>query len=383
MKGLLEAVVRINLEHPKKVLGVFAALFLVAMIGLSWLRVDFNFLHEFKADNEWRQQTEKINDVMGGLLSVVYVFDTAEADGIRNPELLKHIELLQGLAESFPVVEDSLSIVDIVKELNQAFHGGAPEAYKLPETREALAQLLLVYELSGGEEMNDLLNLDKSKTALQIRLQLVGASKVRDFLHAMEAATGDQSVVGVKTEISGIGLLWVRMADYITSTQIKGYLAVFTLIAMVMALVFGSVKVALLGMVPNLFPIALALGGMGWAGWHLDYFRLMLATIAIGIAVDDTIHMLAQLRREFAETGNYAESVRRALLAVGPAITGTTVILTAAFLSYLLSSMAVLASFGVLLAGTIIVALITDLFLLPVLVIVLKPFGPERSEVAS
>ena len=383
MHGLLEGVIHTNLQHPKKVLGVFALLLVVAAIGLSWLRVDFNFLEEFKPDNEWRQKTEKINDVMGGLLSVVYLFDTNQADGIRNPELLKHIEKLQGIAEASPVVQDSLSIVDIVKELNQAFHGGDEAHYRLPETREAMAQLLLVYELSGGEEMNDLLNLDKSKTVLQIRLQLVGASRVREFLNEMEATIGDASVEGVKTEISGIGLLWVRMADYITSTQLKGYLAVLTAIAIAMALVFGSLKIALLGMVPNLFPIVLALGGMGWAGWNLDYFRLMLATIAIGIAVDDTIHVMAQLRRDFAHTGNYAEAVRRTLHAVGPAITGTTVILTAAFLSYLMSSMAVLASFGVLLAGTIIVALIADLFLLPVLVLMFKPFGPEQSQQAG
>ncbi|MDX1497734.1 MAG: MMPL family transporter, partial [Salinisphaeraceae bacterium] len=97
MRGLLEAVIRINLRHPRKVLAIFAVLLAVAAIGLAWLRVDFNFLHEFKASNEWRQHTEKINNEMGGLLSVVYLFDTGEADGIRNPELLRHIEKLQGI----------------------------------------------------------------------------------------------------------------------------------------------------------------------------------------------------------------------------------------------------------------------------------------------
>ena len=157
----------------------------------------------------------------------------------------------------------------------------------------------------------------------------------------------------------------------------RGYTVVFVLIGIVMMLAFGSVRVGLLGMVPNLMPIVLTLGLMGWLDWKLDYFRLLLATIAIGIAVDDTIHMLARLRTAFAETGRYREAVTVAIRSVGPALLATTAILTVAFLSYLLSSMAILASFGVLLAFTMVTALIADLVLLPALVLVLKPFGPE------
>lgn len=378
MQSIMQWIADLNINHSKFVFAVCLGTAIIAVIGVTRLHIDFNFLEEFKPSNEWRQDTEVINDKMGGLLSVIYVFNTGVDDGIRNPELLKAIESAQSVAESHEVVMDSLSIVDIVKELNQALNADNPDFYRLPDDRETLAQLLLLYEISGGEEMNDVLDINKSGTALQIRLKLVSAEKVRPFLTAMDKHLTANPVDGVTVEVSGVGRLWVQMADYISATQIKGYSVVFVLILIVMSQAFGSIRIGLLGMIPNLFPILIVLGLMGWLNWHLDYVRLLLATIAIGIAVDDTIHTLAQLRTEFARHGKYREAISSALKAVGPAIVSTTAILTVAFLTYLLSSMATMASFGILLSFTMVAALLADLFLLPVLVLWLKPFGPER-----
>lgn len=378
LQHFIEWTIAINLRYPRTLLVGFLIVLLGTGAGLARLQVDFNFLEEFKPTQEWRRHTEQINELMGGLLSVIYLFETDTADGIKNPALLREIEALQAAADREDVVQDSLSLVDIVKELNQAFHGDDPAWHRIPEDQQTLAQLLLVYEMSGGKEMDEVLNLDRSSTALQVRLKLVAASEVRRFMAAMDAHLRQHPPQHARIEVSGIGLLWVRLADYITKTQIEGYAVVFGLITLVMMLAFGSVKVGLIGMIPNAFPIALTLGLMGWLAWPLDYLRLLLATIAIGIAVDDTIHMLARLRTEFAACGDYRTAVARALRGVGPPITMTTVILTAAFSSYLISSMAVLASFGALLAVTMIAALIADLFLLPALVLWLRPFGPER-----
>lgn len=378
MAAAMQWVANINIQYSKIVFAICLAIAVVAAIGLTRLHIDFNFLEEFKSDNRWRQDTEVINDKMGGLLSVIYLYDSGVDDGIRNPAMLKAIEAAQKIAEEHDVVVDSLSIADIIKELNQALHGDDPAWYRLPDDKETLAQLLLLYEISGGQEMNDVLDINKSATVLQVRLKMVSAESLRPFLNAMNEHIAANPVPGITVEVSGVGRLWVQMADYISSTQIKGYSVVFTLIFVVMVLAFGSWRVGLLGMVPNLFPILLVLGLMGWIGWHLDYVRLMLATIAIGIAVDDTIHTLAQLKTEFAARGKYREAITAALQAVGPALVSTTVILTVAFLTYLMSSMATMSSFGVLLAFTMIAALLADLFLLPVLVLWLKPFGAER-----
>ena len=172
-------------------------------------------------------------------------------------------------------------------------------------------------------------------------------------------------------------IVWVQLADYIADSQLQGYSLAFVMIALIIALVFRSLKVAALAMVPNVLPVVLTLGVMGWFDIHLDYYRLLLATIAIGIAVDDTIHVLTRFRAEFRSLGNYDAAMAATLRGVGQALIISSSILVMAFLVFLISDTTVFASFGVLLAATILSALVADLYLLPVLLTVFKPFGPE------
>jgi len=133
-------------------------------------------------------------------------------------------------------------------------------------------------------------------------------------------------------------------------------------------------------MIPSLFPVVLILGAMGAIGMHLDYLRMLLATVAIGIAVDDTVHMTSRIRKEFIRCRNYEQAISIGLLSVGRPVMITSIILSLSFLVYLASDMAVLASFGILLSVTVVTALLADLFLLPALILVFKPFGAEREQ---
>lgn len=130
-------------------------------------------------------------------------------------------------------------------------------------------------------------------------------------------------------------------------------------------------------MIPNLAPILLTMGYMGFAGINLDYIRMMIATIAIGIAVDDTVHLVSRMRQEFFRCGSYQLALRRAIGGVGHALVITTIILVVSFSTHFASDMATMASFGSLLISAICMALLADLFLLPVLLIKFKAFGPE------
>jgi uncharacterized protein len=367
----------VALKHPKRVLAAAIAATAVACAGLSMLSVDFNFADELKPSVKWRADTDKIEKIMGGVLSVVYVFDTGKTDGITDPEVIRNIESLQTFAEQQDIVADTTSIVDYLKELNQAFHGGDIAYHVIPKQRDALAQLLLVYELSGGKEMNDIRNIDRSKTVLELRINLVSAAKIRALIDKLDQHAAANPVPGAKVELSGIGLLWVKIADYIASSQINGATASFFMILIFIAISFGSIRLALWAMIPNVLPFIFVLGFMGAMGWHLDYFRMMLASVTMGISVDDTIHFLARLRVVFSEKGNYKEALRETMHEVGIPLTVTSFALIAAFSSYLLSDTLILASFGVLLCGSVLVAWIIELLLTPTLMLLFKPFGPE------
>ena len=178
--------------------------------------------------------------------------------------------------------------------------------------------------------------------------------------------------------MTGIGALWVKMMAYIVSSQIRGFLLAFGAIAVVLVLVFRSPRIGLIAMVPNLSPVLLTLGAMGWLGIVLDYSKVGIAAVAMGIAVDDTIHLVSRYRHEFARRGDYMEALVVSLQDVGLALVITSVTLVCGFLVLTLSILDVTAMQGILLATTVVVALIADFLLMPALILTFQPFGPER-----
>ena len=145
-----------------------------------------------------------------------------------------------------------------------------------------------------------------------------------------------------------------------------------------MCFILRSIKIGFFSMIPNLSAVFLTVGVMGWIDMPLDYVRLLIATVAIGISVDDTIHHVTRYIREFRMSGDYEKALYASMNDVGRALFITSTVLVCGFLVFLLSAMDSQASFGVLLAITITVALIADFLLMPSLVMTFKPFGPER-----
>jgi len=133
-------------------------------------------------------------------------------------------------------------------------------------------------------------------------------------------------------------------------------------------------------MIPNLSPVMATLGIMGWAGISLDYVKLLIGCVAIGIAVDDTIHLVTRFHHQFLKCRDYKKALYNSMKDVGRALFITSVVLVIGFLVFVISVMQTLAIFGILVAMTIGVALIADFFLMPALVLALKPFGPEAKQ---
>ena len=375
---LLNRVAALNLKRPFAIMAVFGIILTVSVIGIGKLHVGFNFLDEFKPHTRFWQDTDYIQNVMGGMLNVVLIYDSGKADGIKSNDMLAHLEGLQAYAGRSTIVEKSYSVVDILKDINQSFHGDDPAYYRLPKSDELIAQYLLLYEISGGEELSDFVSGDYGRTTLELRVDITDSRHIEALIDDLECYIAAHPVSNAEIRITGMGILWVRVANYIAESQMLGYGLAFGIIALVLCLAFRSVKVGLLVMIPNLFPAVLVLGFMGLNGMQLDYFKLMLATVAIGIAVDDTVHMSTRIRKEFHRCGDYEEAIRASLLTTGRALVITTIILSLSFLVYTVSDMAILADFGILLSATMVSALVADLFLLPCLVLVLKPFGREK-----
>jgi len=378
IKSILDAVASVNIAHTHRLLGAFVVFLAFCSFGATRIEVDSNYLKDFWPSSEFYQSTVKVDTEMGGTMNIVYLFDAGEDDGIKEPAVLREIDRLQQLAnEEDWLVTKTYSIVDIVKDLNQSFHGDDPAYYVIPETREEVAQYLLLYESSGGEEAEEYVTSDYRRANLELRLKMDRTANMQRLIAGLDEATSNPPFEETEVSLTGIGALWLVLMGYIVSSQIQGLAIAFTVITLFMVLLFRSFKIGLISMVPNLAPVLLALGAMGWTGISLDYNKATIAAIALGISVDDTIHLMSRFHHEFGIHRNYQKAMREALSDVGRALVITSVALVLGFLAMSFSELRSQAFYGLLLASALVTALIADFFFMPALVLRFKPFGPE------
>ncbi|MFZ5565052.1 MAG: efflux RND transporter permease subunit, partial [Thermodesulfobacteriota bacterium] len=373
------ALARFDARHPWKITIGWTAFFILVSSGMTFLTVDSNFLTEFSEKLPVRKATEYVDRVMVGAGGFSYLFDSGEPDGISDPEFLKRVERIQNrVNEETALVMKTMSIVDLIKDINQAFHNEDPAYYVLPENRDLIAQYLLLYEMAGGEEIGNYIAGDWQRVNLQVHCKLQPSSVYKKVTENVAQFIESHYKPSERPVLTGSGFLWIKLVDYIVDSQIMGFSVAFLVIAVMMCVVMGSIRIGLLAMVPNLAPVLVTLGIMGWAHIPLDYVKLLVASIAIGIAVDDTIHFILRYRLEFWRDRNYHRALEASLNDVGRSIFITTIALLAGFAVNLLSVMDSIVEFGFLTLITLSVAALADYFLTPALIMITRAFGPEQ-----
>jgi hypothetical protein len=365
-------------RRRRETLIASAGVFVFSAFGMSLVVVDANWLNDFSDSIPLKADTLLIDEKMGGLTNLILLFDGGEPGSIMEPAVMEEIDRVQTWANTQDLVRKSYAITDIIKDLNQTFHADDPEFYTIPDSRELIAQYLILYESAGGDEAEEYVSSDYQRARLELRLRLDMTSETALLSAGIDEEIARNPLVVSTLELTGIGALWLKLVDYIVLSQVQGFAIAFSVIAVLMCLLLGSVKTGLISMIPNLIPVCLTLGVMGWLNIPLDYSKVSIAAVAMGIAVDDTIHLVLRFRHEFNLCGRYAEAFRSALLDVGRALIITSIALVAGFQVLLLSVLDSQATQGMLLSTTIVTALVADFLLMPALILTFKPFGPER-----
>ena len=262
-------------------------------------------------------------------------------------------------------VGKTASIVDIVKEINRALNENRIEEYKVPQNRELIAQELLLFENSGSDDLEDFTDSQFSQSRVTIKAPWLDAIMYGGFADMVEKRYTETLGDDAKVTVTGMVALLGRTISAAIFSAALSYSIAGVVITFMMILLIGRVKTGILSMIPNLLPIILAIGVMGAFSWPMDMFTMLIGSIAIGLAVDDTIHFMHNFHRYFHETKDAAESVRRTLLTTGRAMLATTVVLATGFFIYLFSYMENIFRFGLLTGFAILMALVADFFLAP------------------
>ena len=365
----IEKIIDLNLNHQKIVLPVIGVVVLICLIGIFRIRVETNPVGYLKEGTQVKENFNDIYQTLSGSFPINIVMGQSEADYFEDPKHLADIARIQEFLVQLPGVDKSLSFADYLKLVNYVLNHYDPKYYTLPEEGFELRMLMNNYATILGEDMlTRFMNSDFSKANIVL---LTHISSSREFLQIREStlAYAEQNFSkDLSWEVTGLGIAIAASSHQVTIGQIKSLSITMILVFGTMFILFLSSKVGLIAIIPNLFPIIINFGIMGWLGIELSLVTSLIASIAIGLAVDDTIHYLARYNQEFRKDLDDERAIRDTLHHVGRPITFTTITICVGFSVLLFSSFKPTAIFGVMMVITSLSALVGDLILLPSLV---------------
>ncbi|MCR9095227.1 MAG: efflux RND transporter permease subunit [bacterium] len=370
---VLASLAAVSARHPWPIVGATLLLLVAAVAGSTRLYASSDPTSWFPADHPYRVASELVNDRFGGTSAIEVVVDTGREDGLKEPAVLARLEEVDALVAEYRSsgarLSYSNSLVDIAKETHQALNANDAAYYVVPGDRRLLAQELLLFENSGSEDLEKVVDPQFSRARYTIRSGWTDGIFMRPFLADFEPQLA--SVLGDvgSYSLTGMSSLIARTVDAIYESILRSYVLALCLITPLMILLIGSLRSGLVSMVPNLVPIAMTLGLMGAIGIPLDMFTLLAGCIAIGLAVDDSIHFIAGFRRYLAQGLDPVRAVEETMQSTGRALLFTSIVLTSGFGVLTMSEMLNLWNVGVLTSFAIGAAFLLDVTVTPALLV--------------
>jgi uncharacterized protein len=364
-------------KHHYTIFAFAVFLFVVGAIGANKILVENRFIDYFKTDTPIYQGMSVIDQRLGGTTPLEVVLE-GDRDGFwLEQENLDHLATVHHWLDDLPETGKVISPQTLLEMLDKINKG---QPVPLPMLKMALGRL--------PEEIDSAVvgpYLTKDRRQVRIAMRAMESDKAlnrKDLMKNIETYFETAPVfqgTGITPHVTGIFVLYNNLMQSLFASQIKSIGTVFGIIWVMFLILFRSPKIATVAIVPNVLPVTLILGTLGWSGIPLDLMTIMTAAITLGIAVDFAIHYIHRYGKEFKENGSYVESMYRTHNSIGRAMFFTTMTIIAGFSLLTLSNFIPSIYFGIFTSLAIILAFLASVTLLPLLLITLKPYGPERS----
>lgn len=387
IEAALVATADLAARRPVATLCACFAVAAVTIAGCSRLYLTFYPVTFIPEDDGVPAWTQRFNDEFAGASAYELVIDTGRENGLHDPALLKKLDQiytrlpeLRGGRDGAVYVGKAISFVDVLKEIHQALNENRPEFYTVPDQRQLIAQELLLFENSGSDDLEELVDSSFRRARFTLRVPFVGGENYPEFVADSLQLFREELPADVKVHGTGALDLFVRVVELMGVGTIKSYGVALVVITLLMMFLIGSLRGGLASMIPNLLPIAMAIGLVGWVLQEFGIYTISVAGIAIGLAVDDTIHVFHQFHRYFRELGDPRAAVRETMRTTGLAILTTTTVLAACFIVYAASPLQNLRWMGWTLTTAIVLAFVADVLVAPALLSLLyRKAKPSRA----
>jgi len=348
-----------------------ASLVVMILVSLPIMNnvIDDRLLTYFAPEVPIRADTEYVMEHYSFFYGAFMPVSAGEDNGITSPDYLNRLDAFLTWARAQPEVRSAGGFSDVIKQLNRNMNGDDPDFYRIPDNQQLIAQYLLLYELSlpFGKDLSTQIDSSRSTSMLRIGFRDISSAGMRDFETRADVWMAENFPEHMRSHLTGPPMLFAHIWNDATESNLLGMGLAVLLICTLIGIMLGSAKLGVISLLPNVAPAVMAFGIWGLINAQIDIGSSIVAVIAFGIIVDDTIHFLHRYRH-FRQLGrSYTEAIEETFAAVGTALFTTTVVLSLGFGVLAFSDFTLNSSMGMLTGITIALALAVDFLFLPAL----------------
>ena len=343
--------------------AVTVILVLLAVAGCFRLEVDTNFTNYFRVGSAVRDNTARAARDLSGAMSLHVYIESLGLQRVTDPGILERIAAFQERLDDTGLFSKSLSVADLVREVHRKAQGDLSDRSWVPESEEDVERSLA---LLGESETRRFVDQERRSANISVWHNITGSRALFQAMERMRALADEEFPADLEVSFTGQWVLVNGSADAMAVGQVQSLALALAAVFIIISALFLSFKAGLVGMVANVVPILFNFGLMGWLGIPLNTGTCMVAAIALGIAVDDTIHFMVRYQRELRRTNQQRRAMSRTVRKEAEPIVLTTMALVLGFGVLTLSSFVPIAHFGLLAAMVMVYALVADLLINPV-----------------
>ncbi|MEM8938868.1 MAG: MMPL family transporter [Bacteroidota bacterium] len=348
------------------------AIVIASSLGLTRIVAVSFMVDDIPEKSELKQDLHFFENNFSGIMPLEVIVDTGSKKGVQNIRNLQKIDQFEQFISSLDYISQPISVVSFAKALRQAFYNDNEAFYTLPTNRD---QAFIMRYLSEGEteELSQPF-IDTVGQVLRISLKIadIGSNKLDSLVNRVVAPQIDSIFRDTKMDVklTGTTLMFIKGNKFLIENLITSMIIAFIIIAFIMGLLFRNFKMILISVIPNMIPLLITAGIMGYFGIHLKPSTALIFSIAFGISIDDSIHFLAKYRLElFANKFDVSKAISKSIRETGSSMIYTSIILFCGFIIFALSEFGATIALGKLTSITLFFAMVTNVVVLPALIL--------------
>lgn len=370
-------------RHRFAVFATSVALLVVSIMGIYRMKVSGSLIEDMPKSPDFTDDIVYFEKNFGGVMPLEITIDTKRKNGVLRAENLQKMEQLEEYLSEIPEISEPISILKLVKYAKQSFYNGAIDYYELPTQQER--NFILSYvrksQTTQGAILKNLIDSNGQVARISVFMKDIGTDKMQrieeGIAQKVRKIFPDENY---QINITGKAYLFAKGTDYLVHNLIQTLLLTIVFIMGLMYYMFGSWRMVIISLIPNVLPLLITAGMMGFFGVPLKPSTILIFGIAFGISIDDTIHFLAKYRQELVRHNwKIRRSVYGALYETGVSMFYTSVVLFFGFSVFVLSSFGGTKALGVLVSITLLFAMLANLVLLPSLILALEKSLSNKS----